>query len=175
MHVVDLDPGDPRLETDRLSVLRELRAHLTAETFSSVYAEGRGILTGASSSMEWSSSPSTADQRTIPPTLTLGRRHSLNETVMSPEATSSRSSGLNSMVRTAFPGMSGTLSRAPDARAEVQLVDHELDNLLCPVALESSLDPQAALHAHAAARRAGHDEIPAPGAAVNVADATIRT
>jgi hypothetical protein len=33
--------------------------------------------------------------RYLPPTLTFGRRHSRNETVMSPAATSSRNSGLN--------------------------------------------------------------------------------
>jgi GNAT superfamily N-acetyltransferase len=40
MTLVDLDPGDPRLETDLLPVLRELRPHLTAESFAAVYEQG---------------------------------------------------------------------------------------------------------------------------------------
>lgn len=40
MHLVDLEPGDPRLETDLLAVLRQLRPHLTAESFATVYREG---------------------------------------------------------------------------------------------------------------------------------------
>jgi len=40
MHLVDLEPGDPRLATDVLPVLLELRPHLTAETFVAVYEEG---------------------------------------------------------------------------------------------------------------------------------------
>lgn len=38
--IVDLDPGDPRLEADVLPVLLELRPHLTPASFASVYAEG---------------------------------------------------------------------------------------------------------------------------------------
>ena len=38
--LVDLDPDDPRLESDVLSVLRELRPHLTTESFAAVYHEG---------------------------------------------------------------------------------------------------------------------------------------
>ena len=38
--LVDLDPGDPRLATDVLPVLEELRPHLTAESFSDVYERG---------------------------------------------------------------------------------------------------------------------------------------
>jgi predicted nuclease with RNAse H fold/GNAT superfamily N-acetyltransferase len=37
---VDLDPGDPRIATDLLPVLKELRPHVTADTFAAVYAEG---------------------------------------------------------------------------------------------------------------------------------------
>jgi GNAT superfamily N-acetyltransferase len=40
MTIVDLDPDDPRLESDVLPVLRELRPHLTAETLAVVYREG---------------------------------------------------------------------------------------------------------------------------------------
>jgi len=38
--LVDLEPGDPRLSADVLPVLRELRPHLTAELFDTVYREG---------------------------------------------------------------------------------------------------------------------------------------
>jgi GNAT superfamily N-acetyltransferase len=38
--LVDLEPGDPRLATDMLPVLRELRPHLDAESLAAVYAEG---------------------------------------------------------------------------------------------------------------------------------------
>jgi len=38
--LVDLDPGDPRLEADLLPVLRELRPHLTSESFAAVYERG---------------------------------------------------------------------------------------------------------------------------------------
>lgn len=38
--LVDLEPGDPRLASEVLPVLRELRAHLDAESFAAVYAEG---------------------------------------------------------------------------------------------------------------------------------------
>src|ERR1700686_3485186 len=40
MMLVDLDPGDPRLQTDTLPVLRELRPHLTPVSFTKVYEEG---------------------------------------------------------------------------------------------------------------------------------------
>ncbi len=38
--LVDLEPGDPRLVTDMLPVLQELRPHLDAATFAAVHAEG---------------------------------------------------------------------------------------------------------------------------------------
>lgn len=38
--LVDLEPGDPRLDADVLPVLRELRPHLTPELFASVYEQG---------------------------------------------------------------------------------------------------------------------------------------
>ena len=40
MRLVDVEPGDPRLVTDVLPVLLELRPHLTAATFAGVYEEG---------------------------------------------------------------------------------------------------------------------------------------
>ncbi|MEU7031324.1 GNAT family N-acetyltransferase [Streptomyces sp. SBR177] len=40
MKIIDLEPGDPRLETELLPVLRELRPHLTPELFHDVYATG---------------------------------------------------------------------------------------------------------------------------------------
>jgi GNAT superfamily N-acetyltransferase len=40
MQFVDLDPDDPRLTTDVLPVLIELRPHLTPETLAQVYSEG---------------------------------------------------------------------------------------------------------------------------------------
>jgi GNAT superfamily N-acetyltransferase len=40
MRFVDLDPGDPRLESDLLPVLRELRTKLTEEHLAAVYDEG---------------------------------------------------------------------------------------------------------------------------------------
>lgn len=40
LRLVDLDPGDPRLETDLLPVLLELRPHLSPESFEAIYAEG---------------------------------------------------------------------------------------------------------------------------------------
>jgi GNAT superfamily N-acetyltransferase len=40
MDLVDLEPGDPRLERDVLPVLLELRPHLDPASFASVYAEG---------------------------------------------------------------------------------------------------------------------------------------
>jgi GNAT superfamily N-acetyltransferase len=38
--LVDLEPGDARLLTDLLPVLRELRPHLDEASFTAVYAEG---------------------------------------------------------------------------------------------------------------------------------------
>ncbi|GAA3394334.1 GNAT family N-acetyltransferase [Streptomyces roseoviridis] len=40
MKIIDLAPGDPRLESRLLPVLRELRPHLTPELFREVYANG---------------------------------------------------------------------------------------------------------------------------------------
>ncbi|MBX9424582.1 GNAT family N-acetyltransferase [Streptomyces lateritius] len=40
MKIIDLEPGDPRLETDLLPVLSELRPHLTAALFREVYEAG---------------------------------------------------------------------------------------------------------------------------------------
>ncbi|MEV7374182.1 GNAT family N-acetyltransferase [Streptomyces sp. NPDC090301] len=40
MKIIDLEPGDPRLENDLLPVLRELRPHLTPELFREVYGTG---------------------------------------------------------------------------------------------------------------------------------------
>ncbi|GHB05423.1 GNAT family N-acetyltransferase [Streptomyces termitum] len=40
MKIIELGPGDPRLETDLLPVLLELRPHLTPELFRDVYARG---------------------------------------------------------------------------------------------------------------------------------------
>jgi GNAT superfamily N-acetyltransferase len=40
MTFLDLEPGDPRLVRDLLPVLRELRPHLTAQSFAAVYEEG---------------------------------------------------------------------------------------------------------------------------------------
>ena len=37
---MDLEPGDPRLAAEVLPVLQELRPHLDAESFATVYAEG---------------------------------------------------------------------------------------------------------------------------------------
>ncbi|GAA1357446.1 GNAT family N-acetyltransferase [Streptomyces beijiangensis] len=42
MKIIDLEPGDERLATDLLPVLRELRPHLTEELLGEVYAEGHG-------------------------------------------------------------------------------------------------------------------------------------
>ncbi|GAA2722833.1 MULTISPECIES: GNAT family N-acetyltransferase [Streptomyces] len=42
MKIIDLAPGDERLVTDFLPVLRQLRPHLTEETYREVYAEGHG-------------------------------------------------------------------------------------------------------------------------------------
>lgn len=41
MKIVDLEPGDPRLDSDLLPVLRELRPHLTSELFREVQEHGR--------------------------------------------------------------------------------------------------------------------------------------
>ncbi|MFD6131921.1 GNAT family N-acetyltransferase [Streptomyces diastaticus] len=40
MNIIDLDPGDPRLTTDALPVLTELRPHLTARLLEEIYAAG---------------------------------------------------------------------------------------------------------------------------------------
>src|SRR3954447_6069294 len=40
VRLVDVAPGDDRLLTDVLSVLQELRPHLTAQSFADIYAEG---------------------------------------------------------------------------------------------------------------------------------------
>lgn len=40
VRLIDIDPGDPRLASEVLPVLLELRPHLTAETFDAVYREG---------------------------------------------------------------------------------------------------------------------------------------
>ncbi|MEV0493806.1 GNAT family N-acetyltransferase [Streptomyces atratus] len=40
MKITDLEPGDPRLTTDLLPVLRELRPHLTEDLFHEVYGKG---------------------------------------------------------------------------------------------------------------------------------------
>ncbi|MGH8998078.1 MAG: GNAT family N-acetyltransferase [Acidimicrobiia bacterium] len=40
MILADMDPGDPRLVTDVLPVLAELRPDLTPESFAAVYQEG---------------------------------------------------------------------------------------------------------------------------------------
>ncbi|GHG00816.1 MULTISPECIES: GNAT family N-acetyltransferase [Streptomyces] len=40
MKIIDLEPGDPRLESDLLPVLVELRPHLTPDLFRDVYARG---------------------------------------------------------------------------------------------------------------------------------------
>lgn len=40
MVITDIPPGDPRLRTDVLAVLGELRPHLTAESLDAIYAEG---------------------------------------------------------------------------------------------------------------------------------------
>ncbi|MFK0254975.1 GNAT family N-acetyltransferase [Streptomyces sp. NPDC090445] len=42
MKIIDLGVGDPRLDTDLLPVLRELRPHLTEELFHQVYERGHG-------------------------------------------------------------------------------------------------------------------------------------
>ncbi|MEV4947585.1 GNAT family N-acetyltransferase [Streptomyces sp. NPDC053755] len=40
MKIIDLPPGDPRLESDLLPVLSELRPHLTPRLFAEVYDRG---------------------------------------------------------------------------------------------------------------------------------------
>lgn len=40
MRIVDLEPEDPRLASQVLPVLQELRPHLTRESFATVYEEG---------------------------------------------------------------------------------------------------------------------------------------
>ena len=40
MELVDIEPSDPRAQSDVLPVLQELRPHLTAESFAAIYAEG---------------------------------------------------------------------------------------------------------------------------------------
>jgi GNAT superfamily N-acetyltransferase len=40
VRIEDLEPGDPRLASEVLPVLRQLRPHLTVESFAAVYAEG---------------------------------------------------------------------------------------------------------------------------------------
>jgi GNAT superfamily N-acetyltransferase len=40
VHLVDVEPVDPRLLADLLPVLLELRPHLTAESLTAIYAEG---------------------------------------------------------------------------------------------------------------------------------------
>ncbi|MFD9793875.1 GNAT family N-acetyltransferase [Streptomyces sp. NPDC059070] len=40
MKIIDLAPGDPRLGSDLLPVLLELRPHLTEELFREIYEEG---------------------------------------------------------------------------------------------------------------------------------------
>ncbi|MEV4442091.1 GNAT family N-acetyltransferase [Streptomyces sp. NPDC049577] len=42
MKIIELSPGDPRLASDLLPVLRQLRPHLTEEVFREVYEEGHG-------------------------------------------------------------------------------------------------------------------------------------
>ncbi|MFD3516615.1 GNAT family N-acetyltransferase [Streptomyces sp. NPDC058657] len=75
MKTVDLAPGDPRLLSDLLPVLRELRPHLTEESLTEVYAEGHpaglrfcaayddeGVCTGAAG---WRITANTASLRTL--------------------------------------------------------------------------------------------------------------
>ncbi|KKZ71408.1 GNAT family N-acetyltransferase [Streptomyces showdoensis] len=40
MKIIDVEPGDPRLEAELLPVLSELRPHLTPELFRDVYERG---------------------------------------------------------------------------------------------------------------------------------------
>ncbi|MEV6398417.1 GNAT family N-acetyltransferase [Streptomyces sp. NPDC051907] len=42
MKIIDLEPGDPRLVSDLLPVLLELRPHLTEDAFRDVYEKGYG-------------------------------------------------------------------------------------------------------------------------------------
>jgi GNAT superfamily N-acetyltransferase len=41
MKIIDLEPGDPRLEADLLPVLCELRPHLTPQLFHDIHRNGR--------------------------------------------------------------------------------------------------------------------------------------
>ncbi|GHC72113.1 GNAT family N-acetyltransferase [Streptomyces cinnamoneus] len=43
MKIIDLAPGDTRLLSDLLPVLRELRPHLTEDLFREIYDEGHGL------------------------------------------------------------------------------------------------------------------------------------
>lgn len=40
LQLADIEPGDPRLASDVLPVLLDLRPHLTTESFAAIYAEG---------------------------------------------------------------------------------------------------------------------------------------
>ena len=40
LRLVDIEPGDPRLASDVLPVLLDLRPHLTAESFAAIYEDG---------------------------------------------------------------------------------------------------------------------------------------
>jgi GNAT superfamily N-acetyltransferase len=40
LRLVDLEPGDPRLASDVLPVLLDLRPHITPDSFAAIYAEG---------------------------------------------------------------------------------------------------------------------------------------
>ena len=40
LRFVDIEPGDPRLASDVLPVLLDLRPHLTIESFAAIYAKG---------------------------------------------------------------------------------------------------------------------------------------
>ncbi|MFF5446354.1 GNAT family N-acetyltransferase [Streptomyces sp. NPDC012888] len=40
MKIIELEPGDPRLDSELLPVLRELRPHLTPQLFREVYERG---------------------------------------------------------------------------------------------------------------------------------------
>ncbi len=42
MKIVDIEPSDPRLSSELLPVLRELRPHLTEDLLREIYAEGYG-------------------------------------------------------------------------------------------------------------------------------------
>ena len=55
IRLVDLEPGDPRLSSDLLPVLLELRPHLTPESFVAIYAEGhrQGLRYTAAFDEDW--------------------------------------------------------------------------------------------------------------------------